>query len=171
MKMYVANCTQQVQDFTYRLPGHPAPRQQKIEIGGQTQISGDLGPKIIEAIINQHSKYGMVAADEVDRARGFISLCYSVDTWVRPEKIRMALNHNNGVLINEGKKIREESAVAVNNAISDQTPGLKSLEMSVEEQETKSNPDPKINEGVRVSKDEEPTNRSGRRGRPRRNVN
>ena len=93
-KMYVANCTSQVQDFQYRLPESGKVFKQTIPIGQQIQVSGDLNVLHIQAIIEQHAKYSMVAVHEIDRTKPFIGLCYNLDKPVDMEKVRRALVHN-----------------------------------------------------------------------------
>lgn len=163
MRMYVANTTNKVHDFIYRLPETPTPRMQRIEMGSQIAISSDLSTKEIDSIIEQHRPYGMVCVDEVDRTKPFIGLCYSLGKPVSLDKVRRALEHNQKVLTERGAEIRKESAVAVNNAIEQQAPGIKALELSVVEEETKKNPNPTIAEGVRVSRNE-PSTPPGRKG-------
>lgn len=134
MKLYISNCTQQVQDFVYRLPETSGTRTQRIDIGGQIIVSGDLNPTQIDSILDQHAKYGLVSVDEVDRTRPFIGLCFSVDKPVIMDKVRRAMEHNTTVLNDRGRQLREEAAIFVNNQINDGTNGaLSSLEMSVTE--------------------------------------
>lgn len=134
MKMYIANCTKQVASFIYRLPEHHQQRQQQIEIGGQTQISGDLTQLEVDAIIEQHTKYGLVAADDLDRTKPFIGLCYSIDKPVRIGKLEQALVHNDKVLEQRGAQTRKEAALAVAKNVEQQTgEGLTALEMTIEQ--------------------------------------
>lgn len=169
MKLYVANCTNQVQDFIYRLPETASSRQQRIEIGGQIQISGTLSKMDIDAVIEQHTKYGMVSVDEIDRTRQFIGICYSVDKPVDLKYVARAFDINKYVLDERGKTIRQEAAIAVSNSVEEQGAGLTALDMSVVEEQTPKNPDPKIAEGVRVSRLETPGKTpTSARGRGRR---
>lgn len=167
MKLYVANCTNQVQDFIYRLPETASSRQQQIAIGGQVRISGDLGQKDIDAIVEQHSKYGLVDVGSIDRERQFMGMCYSVDKPVDLKYVERAFEFNLRRLEDMGRKFRQEAAVAVSNAVEEQGSGLTALEMSVIEEETKKNPNPTISEGTRVTRHEPPgaTPSPSRRGR------
>jgi len=153
--MFIANCTNQVQDFHYRLPENPKVLKQTIPIGGQIQIPGDLSTPDIEAIVRQHTVYGMVSVQEIDRTKDFIGICYQLDRKVDMERVKRAAIHNLGVLNERGRKLRQEAAVAVNNAIEEQTNGVQAFEMSIEEQESQGK-DIEVNEKVRVSKYEEP---------------
>jgi hypothetical protein len=166
--MYIANCTQQVQDFIYRLPETPGPRSQRIDIGSQVQISGDLSTPDIDAIVRQHATYGLVSVDEVDRTKPFVGLCYSVDKPVPVAKIKSAIAHNYDVMVERGKELRKEAAVATESSLVERGAGPAALEMSVVE-ETKDGSDPTFNEGLRVTRNEAPSepprrgNRNNRR--------
>jgi hypothetical protein len=163
VKLIIANCSQQVVDFIYRLPEANSNRTQRIEIGGQTQIAGDLNGQDVDAIISQHRKYGLVSVDEIDRTKPFIGLCYAIDKKISVEKVRRALEHNSEVLVQRGKDIRQESAVAVNNALEESAPNLKALELSVIEEPNKNGTPTQISEGVRVTRHEESSGGGGRK--------
>lgn len=166
MKLYVANLTQQKQDFTYRLPEAPANRSQIIEPGMQIQISGDLDTKAVDSIIKQHAIYGMVAAKDVRDIRTFSGLCYSLGDPVASVVIMLGLTRNNDVLKVQGKKLREEAAIATNQYIEDMVAqnarnGVSSqmtkLEMTVQEDVIDSNVEldhEPVAEGVRVTRAE-----------------
>lgn len=154
MKMFVANCSQQVQDFMYRVPNNAGMRVQKIEIGGQTPISGDLTEKDIEYIVGQHARYGMVRVDEIDRTKPFMGLCWD-DKPIKVDHIRRAVEHNTGVLVERGKQIMAEAAIATSENIEGNNPDLKlrNLEMAVTEDKTDN---PELNTGVSVSRNNPP---------------
>ena len=162
MKLYVANTTQQVQDFQYRMPDSLKIYKQTIAIGGQIQVPGDISTADIDFIVEQHAIYGMVDVKDIDRTKPYIGLCYSVDKHVNVERVKYALIHNNEVLVERGREIRKEAAVSVNNIIEEKTGGANSLEMSVEEIETKGK-DTEVNEKIRVSRSEAPTPSTKRR--------
>ena len=157
MKLYVANCTQQVQDFVYRTVEMPSARTQRIEIGGQVRLSGDFSTPQVDSIIDQHRKYGLVRVDEIDRTKPFIGVCVSIDKPVDVEKIKVALQHNVAVLEERGREIREHAAVAVNNAWEEQMGGgqLSKLEMSFVEEDA-AGKQAEIAAGVRVTRAETP---------------
>lgn len=174
-KMYVANCTQQNQIFSYRVKGSPSPRQQEIPIGGQIQLSGELSVEDIEYVVQQYGKYGFAAVNEIDRTRPFVGICFSLDKPISRDRIRQLLAHNEGVLVKLGKKIREEAAVALHEqAVMANEGPLRGdignegagLEVSISEEESRSNPNPKFSEGVRVVSQQDSRKASvGRRGR------
>lgn len=164
MKMYIANATKQNMDFIYRLPEVKGLRVQTIPIAGQIQITGDLNQIQVDAIIEQHGKYGMIPVEEVDRARAFTGLCYSIDKPVPVAKIMTAVRLNTNVLQERGKQIRLESGLAEHSRIEKQLaegdiPGeLKALNVSV--QEERAQPDgEQLSEGVRITRTEPETQR------------
>lgn len=180
MKVYVANCTQQTHDFAYRLPempvGRPAIRQQ-IAAGGQVRLSGDLNTPDIESVVHQHTRYGLVAMAEVANAQEVVSLIYSIDKPVPEATIRYAIGRNRMLIQGLGRTLRVEAGIAVNNQLNEANPGagLHSVELEVEEEKTRSNPDPTFKETVKVDRDAPPdappqTTEDAprrRRGRPR----
>lgn len=162
-KMFVANCTAQIQEFMYRLPETAAPRMQPIPIGGQIQISGDLSPAAVEAIVDHHAMYGMIAVDEIDRTRPFFGICYALDRQIPVDKIRRGIAHNLGVLEDRGQEIREAAAVGAAELIDGARPGLKGLEMSVSELDAKNGKTGEFAEGIRVDKSAPPPSGKQRR--------
>lgn len=157
-KMYVVNCTQQVQDFVYRVPESSGMRSQQIAIGGYVQLSGELNKIQIDVIVAQHARYGMVAEEEVDRTKAFIGLFYTIDRLPKLTKIYGAITHNVNVLQDRGKKNREEAAIFTSAAIENNVPNgaLKQLEMSVVEERRNGREvtdEPSIAEGVRVDRE------------------
>lgn len=155
-KMYVGNCTQQVQHFMYRLPERPQPYQQIIPIGGQILIPLDLSTPDVTAIIQQHDRYGMVRVDEIDRTKAFMGLCYDLDRKIDVDKVRRAHERNQLVLTERGRQLREEAAVFVNNTVEQETPDLKAFEMEVQEV-SKKGEDIQVNEKIRVSRTDAPS--------------
>lgn len=161
MKMYIANCSKQAQDFIYRLPEQPGTRLQRIEIGQQIQVSGDLSQKDVDAVVAQHAKYGFPRADEIDRTKPFFGVCWQVDRPVSVEKLRRAITHNDEVLEERGRELRQEAAVAIHGGVEQSVDGtgaaLKSVEVSVQEEKPGTGDDHQLmSEGVRVDKNADP---------------
>jgi hypothetical protein len=156
--MYIVNCTQQVQDFVYRVVESGGVRSQQIAIGGYIQVSGDLNQPQIDGIIRQHARYGMVAEADVDRTKEFIGLYYTLDKLPKLTKIYDAITHNVEVLNERGRRNREEAAIVTSAAIEQSIPAgsLKELEMSVVEEKRDGREvteDPSIAEGFRITRD------------------
>ena len=157
MKLFIGNATKQNHDFAYWVPNAKAARTQRIAIGQQIMISGDLDQAAIDSIIQQHAPYGLVASSEADHVREFVGLCYSVDKMIRAETLSKLMIHNTRVLVEKGKEIRKEASVAGNEQLtsnleeSGRPETLRQMEASlVEENYDERSPDPQIAEGYRV---------------------
>lgn len=179
MKMYVVNCTQQAQDFVYRLPEAPGVIRQIIAIGGYIQLSGELNQPQIDSVVRQHARYGMVAEEEVDRTKTFIGLYYTVDKPPRRGRMIDAISHNVDVLDARGRQLRQEAAIHTSNIIESNVPpgSLRELEVSVVEATRNGrdvNEDPSIAEGFRVTHEHQgppaPETRGEQRRRQRRSA-
>jgi hypothetical protein len=154
MKLYIANCTQQQFNFVYRTLGQIAARQQMIEIGRQTRLSGEFTAEEIEYIVEQHAKYGLIRDTEVNsRRRGFNGLCYAVDRPVSVENMQIVMTFNSEALVEEGRRLRMEAAVATSTAIETEGQGLSALELSVVEEERPGHVT-QVSEGLRVTRSE-----------------
>lgn len=151
MKLFVANCTKQVHDFVYRLP-EKGTRLQRIEIGSQIQVAGDLSQPEIDAIVDHHARYGMRSVADVKKMKTeFVGLCYSVDKPVSRENMEIALQRNDDVLIDRGQQLRKQAAVATSAAIMQDgnQQNLKGFETSITEVR-KDGGEPEVQETVRV---------------------
>ncbi len=186
MQMYVANTTQQFHEFMYRVPEGPKTIIQRIPPGGQIRISakrGDLNRLDIDDILDQHRKYGMVREEEVGKAVGLCGLVCAVDHPVNIDRVIAQIRRNREVLIDQGKRAREAAAVSINHQIEANIAAmgspdvLRNLEYSVEEVKSSQVRDrasraddegmsreladmPLIGEGVRVSNEAPPPERS-----------
>ena len=168
MKLYIANCTQQDHNFVYRMLGQNGVRQQMIGVGRQVKLSGDLTTEEIEYVVNQHRRYGMIANSELSgKRRGFNALVYSIDKPVQVDDMALIVEFNREALDEQGRQMRKEAAIAVSNAIEQNTNTLSALELSVTEEE-KPGHTPSVNEGLRVTREEpdgQPTQPGGRNRR------
>lgn len=175
MQMFVANATRQVVTFLYRIPDSSGVRAQDIPIGGQVQLSQDLPVEAVNAIVEQHQRYGMVEAAQAYRSKGFAGLCYSLGSPVKMDTIAQLIDHNTDKLVELGQKIRQESAVSANNVLdgdlreSGRPEVLRNFEASVTEVARTGQVDTPFEETISVSRDApEPvatSNRAQRRGR------
>ena len=162
MKMYVANGTRHHQDFIFRLPENPNSRIMKIPVGSQVQVPGDLSQKDIDAIVEQHGRYGLVPADSVDSTKTFIGMCYSIGAPVKVNKISAMDEHNQDVLEEAGRRNRTEAAIATHEALAANVPGFSAVETSIVEDTRRSGSAPRVDEGFRVSRDAPEAPASGR---------
>ena len=177
-QMYIANPSQQYVDFIYRLPESTNNITQKIPPGGQIRIAarrGNLTPPDIDAILEQHAKYGLIRASDISKRRGYVGLIAEIDKPVNMKQIVDGIKGNREILIERGKEIRKNSAVALNEQIQatidnqSMPEALRGLEFSVEELKSASVRDTgrgedseisrelastgMIGEGVKVSRD------------------
>ena len=166
-KLYVANCSQQNQSVNYRLVESTGVKNQILEIGTQTILGGrDLTHIQVDGIIEQLSPYGFFEASTIGKQHNYAGLVYSLDKPVSFDLMSRVIERNREILIHQGREIRKEAAVAVNNSLDDNTGAAPDvLEMSVQEEKRgsgDSSADP-LSEGVRVTKRED--GGKGRRGR------
>jgi hypothetical protein len=164
--MYIANCTAQVQDFQYTLPGAKKARKQTIEVGRQIRISGDLTLAQIESIVKQHAKYGMLACSEVPRAKTFAPYVFNTERPVPRTVTMAAVLKNRELKDKEGREIRDRAAVSVHNAIEQELEAfkplaLRELETHIEEVNPKDTKKAdgeheQINEITRITRTEAP---------------
>ena len=168
MKLYIANCTKQAYHLASRIPELTGVKITEIPIGGQMQIAGDLNKPQIEAIIDQHRIYGLASVAEFDRLKEFVPLIYSEGKPVSADTIRRCMAMNNGVLVQRGRDMLQQAAVAANEVISEITPSLETLEMSVIEESRGgfTDGDP-MAEGVRVQREPGQPKPARKGGRPR----
>jgi hypothetical protein len=164
-ELYIGNVSKQIQQFCYRSPDRPGVIVQTIPIGGQIRISPngqhvDLSPLEIDAIIAQHSAYGIVNVSDIDNKQSpFNGVCYSIGKPISAEKLRRAMLKKEEALGVFGQKLRQEAALAVNSQIEEQIGApLRQLEMSFEEVEPKGGYADDVDhlaEGVRVTREAE----------------
>lgn len=178
MRMYIGNPTKQHHDFMYRVPGARSARVQRIPVGGQIVISGDLDRDAVDMIVQHHAPYGMAAASEAEYVKDFISLLYSVDKPVSSLSLTRAMVHNNEVLAIQGKEIRRNASIVSNDLLtnnlveSGRQEKLRQMDVEIlEENHDERSPDPAVSEGFRVipggvdPNAPTTTRRSGRRNR------
>lgn len=173
MDLFIANCTNQVRVFHFRIPEMPSPWQVTIPIGGQVKLPappGGFNPPQAEYVMKQLRKAGGAPLHERSNQR--ISLLWS-EKPIPVTPLYLAVEENQSRLKVDGEQLRKEAAVAVDSqvqALGDvhhfQPP--EAIEMTVVEEESKSNPSPQFGEALRVSKTEQPGASpapSGRRGK------
>lgn len=158
-KLFIANCTKQHQQFLYRIPGEnrASPYMQQIEVGKCIEIYRDDTADVLEAIIAQHVDYGLVSADEIDRTKDFIGMCYQFNKPIETDKIIRALDRNDIVLQERGVEQRKLAAVAISDQADHEAQEaggrIDGLEVTVEEVAVPGGPDTKINETIAIVKE------------------
>jgi len=161
-ELYVGNVTKQIQMFAYRVPERQGVITQTIPIGGQIRVSPngytvDLTTPEIDAILNQHKAYGILAVDELDSKSGpFSGLVYSIGKPLTSDKLFKGMKRREEEVNKFGQKIRQEAALAVNSQIEQQIGRpLRELDMSFEEEEPRGGYNDDLDhlaEGVRVTR-------------------
>lgn len=151
--LYVANTSKQHHDFIYRVPEefHKI-RTQKIMIGEQIRVYQDDTIEKLNAIVEQHTRYGLAAANEVDRTKPFIGLLYQFDKPIDVNKFMYADEHNAGVYEEQGREIRQTAAAALHNQI-EQVGSSQLQNLQAEVVEETNQTDRGINEVVEVNRD------------------
>jgi hypothetical protein len=161
-ELYVANVTDKVHQFAYRAPERKGVVVQSIPPGQQILVAPygsntNLSQPVIDSILGQHDKYGLLPAENIDLAdTSFYGICYSIDKPVKLAQMEKALAQNEKRLNMLGREMAEAAAVRVSN---DWEEGagleLRGLEMSVTEMEPKSGfrqDSKQFAEGVRVTR-------------------
>lgn len=173
--IYVANCVQQAYIFHFRVPESSSPWQTTIPQGGQVKLPappGGFNPQQADFVIKQLEKAGGANVSEARASRRRVWLMWSEKPHLT-HRMYEVIEQNQNLLKLEGEKLRREAAIATNSQVEAlgeahhfQAPDA--IEMSVVEEDSKSNPSPVFGEALRVSKTEEPGATPPRRGRGRR---
>ena len=138
--------------FTYMLPENPRPFSHAIRAGGQIEIGGDQDA--IDAIIKQHSIYGMMEATKVKK--GFGSLTYRVDKPISVDAIENGFTQSDQEMIDRAQMARNVTAAAADQILQNkaQEMGLKQksgLEVEViEEKKNAADYEPKFEQTIEV---------------------
>lgn len=148
MKIWVANCSLQIHEFIYRISEQNRERRLTIQPMSQTRLADEFSVEQLEALLSQNEKYGFVSVTDVKNGRvskKFTRLCYSVDAPVSGVMIEALTMQNKSALLDFGKDLRKETAIASNAAIAkvleveQQKTGLEanfqSFEQTVQEEE------------------------------------
>lgn len=175
MQLFIGNATRQVFDFVYRVPEYTGIRSQKIPIGAQVAISGELQRDDVDYIIKQHLVYGLISVDAIKDTKAFCGICYSVDKPISVQGLTILMDHNQRALVERGKQIRQESAVAASGIMetsleeAGRPETLTDFQVSaVEENHDDSSPEPALAEGFQVRREPgQEVQSSTRRGRRR----
>jgi hypothetical protein len=178
VKLYVANASQQNWQFNYWLPETPRSITEPIIAGSQIWVAKrDLPSTVIDSIIQQHRVYGLGTVQEALRDPNFSGLAYSIDRPVSQMMIIQLATRRQQILVEQGRRSRQEAAVATDASIMDlmQSSGLpgrlEEVDMSVQEVEGTRDPrddSPEVSEGVLVTRrspGEKSTPRSRGQGR------
>ena len=120
MRVFVANVSEKRYEFMYRIPEETKVRKVTIQPRAQQRLPDDLTKEQIEYIVDHHGRYGFIPVDEVGSGSGkkrYSELCYSVDKSVSPLKMEALYRINHNILVERGKEIRKQTAIASNNKL------------------------------------------------------
>jgi hypothetical protein len=109
MRLHVANCSKLNHDFIYWVPERPRPLTRPIAIGQQIMIEGDK--TLLEGIVAQHARYGLVDIKDLD-GKAFHGMAYSFDKPVPVERIIAGIEKNDEALQLAGDEIRKAAVIA-----------------------------------------------------------
>jgi hypothetical protein len=157
-RLFVANCTKQRHEFTYILPEDQRGGLKKImiPIGGQVMVHKDDTPEVLHAIIDQHIKYGLIAARDIPKTRAFIGVCYAIDEMIDVDDIMTASEHNDDVLNERGLEQRKIATLAMEKQMSEsiQEVGgtLEVLEVNIQEETKGKSPDDRASQTIAVER-------------------
>ena len=175
MDLYVANCTNQVRVFHFRIPEMPSPWQATVPIGGQVKLpapSGGFNPQQMERVVYQLEKAGGAPVSEASGSRKQVCLMWDHKP-LSTAKMYDVIEQNQRLIKAEGEKLRKEAAIAIDSQVQSlgdahQFQPPNAIEMSMVEEESADNRSPSFGEGLRVSRTEKPGETPrGRRGNKR----
>ena len=157
MQLFIGNVSRQNLTFCFRVPEEQGIKQVMIPPGSQRQIySPNLTKQQVDGIIDQGRIYGMVAADEVDRARQQTPMVYSVGKEISFAKIQKLMVTNHDALLRQGDQTRKEAAIISHHNIENPNSDVhfdKVADVEISEVKTARGPDIEIDDHMRVSRD------------------
>jgi hypothetical protein len=159
--VFIGNATKQILEFAYKLPERKLVTQ-RVGVFKQVRLAVDCSQKDIDAIFEQWGKYGLVNATEIESVRkDFEGYLISVGKPIASEKLARATHYREDVLVERGKQLRKDAAIAMMNTIENETGQIaKNYEVSVAEIEPRAgftNPDDShVAEGFRAEREERP---------------
>ncbi len=156
--LFIANCKSQDESFSFRIAETGQLITQHIPAGGQLQIYRDADRATLEAIVEQHRRYGLIPVAEIDRTKPFINLCYQFDKAITQNHIKYGVEHNVEVLTDLGRERRDQAAVAVGTNLERAAeeasghPRLSAVSLEVQEEKNPGDNSKGINEVIHVDR-------------------
>lgn len=122
MKLWIANCTKQNKEISYRLPEVRRLFELKVNAGQQAPLpQEDLSKLQVDYFINQLRHYGLRDANTVKNVREHVGLIYSIDKPVDMNRVSQVRDRNDEILtevVDEGLK---QSLLAADQTVRSQT--------------------------------------------------
>jgi hypothetical protein len=179
--LFICNVTNQLHNFAYWLPEQPRHFLQDVPIGGQVQVPGvsrQISREVLDSIVEQHAKYGLVSAEEALRGAHFSGLVYSIDKPVSFQRLQELISKYRNILVERGRRTREAAAVAIDEYAAGQLlemgrpETLRQVEVEVEElsRTEQSDDSPEVFERLRVERGADDGTRPPRQATRRRRM-
>lgn len=154
--LFIGNTTKQHNDFVFKMPETGKTISRKIVAGTQEVILRDATDGQVNAVIDQHKKYGLISETEAKKAKNFIGLLYSTDKPIKLGSLQLAFHHNQEILEAQAEKNLEHIGQAAKNTLDQvsrdgEGSGLPRLELEVVE-EAKDGKTAKVAKGVEMTK-------------------
>lgn len=160
MDLWIGNATRQIYHFNYKMLEVAQPRSLRLEPGRQDRIR-DLTKEDLDYIVKCHSIYGLIPQEEIDRNREFHGTCYAIDKPISAQRFEYLMDYNLSQLIEQGREIRKQNAVAQTMTInqhlteSGRPERVQAMDMTVQQERQDPNNDvPQMSVGISVSEDE-----------------
>lgn len=155
--LFVGNTTKQHTDFIFRMPESGKVISRKILAGTQEAILRDVDDAQVNAVIDQHKKYGLVSEAEAKKSRQFIGLLYSTKDPIKLGSLQMAFHHNQEIMEAQAEKNLEHIGAAAKQTLDQisrdgEGSGLPRVELEVVEQPKVGGKDTTIAKGVEITK-------------------
>ena len=176
--LFIANTSKSNHDFSFRRPEAQFPTVIHILAGTQVAAIKDGDSDMVDSVIDQHRRYGLLSAQEAAKSKRFVGLCYSIDKPVTFKDMKVVFEHNDKALEEQGREQVANVAAAVNENIDQRLEGAgipsKAAHVAVEvKEENAPGQDTKLAVGVEVVKEGggQGQGRGGRGGSGRGNRN
>lgn len=123
MELWIANCTKQIKEIPYRLPGDRKMYEIKVNPGQQAKLPHSLGTEEIDHFLNQHKHYGLRDEKTVRNVKEHVGLLYAIDRKVDMNRITAVIQSNDDVLAQNGQKMLEQTLLASDQVVREKTEG------------------------------------------------
>jgi hypothetical protein len=157
LDLYVGNVTTQNHIFLYRLSEDTKIVERPIPAGKQIKIECD-SRDLMDGIIKQHAKYGLMDSNEVTRVKRFHGLCYSIGKPIPADKLNYFREHNNGELADQGRELRRLAAIAGSELMetalleNDRPERVDRFDLFIQEDRQDDSPFPQLSDRIVVTK-------------------
>jgi len=169
MSLFIANVSKQNFQLHFWVERTSRPIVVDIPPGSQKSIYQEGTRSDHENIVGQHKMYGLIPVSEIDRHKGFVGQCYQFDTPVPMERLFETMKNNDESLYELSAERRKEAAASADDllkrAAQETDSKVSAFAIEIEEMEQKG-VDTQVHEVITMNDEE--SNKSRGRGRPRR---